>query len=641
MCRKIIEQGLENTSMTKDYVSTLISIHKLRKPFLVKLTPVLVIVFVVLTAFIAISCTPKVQTMVKADPSTAGGNHPESLKEKKEETKEILEKIYATIGTSRIWPSLSMVEDTSINMWYSSDENMVMLTEKMYDICEDNKDALAFLLGHELAHFYCLHGWTADFASHSECDFRKVVENVTAKQVDGYNEGQADHFGSFFAYLAGYDIQTVIEPILDLIYKELNLDVNAINYGYPKLEDRKSIAKQAIVLLQNDVAVFQAGIKLLTIGQYQQAQWCFDYLAKDYTSREIIMNAGVARVLQATKLFNSRDVRNYPWCQYDYPFVIASKSGTEGRNVRGFASTTENDKIKREKLIKEAWQLFIKSMLADFRYAPVYVNLACTSQLACYSLDETQPSSKDEGQLKDGNLLAEAFAKRAIELANGPDDLATLANAHIALGIAYANNLEPVKKKNAITEFDKALLNRGLAKKNKDKLIKILSRENPEILANITNVGSSETGEAKGEKGPYNITEKIDGIDPKKRDLVIMNGESVKMSRVPKVSNKQPELGIRSKVSPDEGKIKVEVLTIEYRQYKVNFVTALASYEGASGRGVKIGGSLESLEEVYGQAPRVITSRNRIYHCFPKARIIFEITPEKTVSGWTIYKVHR
>ena len=97
MCRKIIEQGLENTSMTKDYVSTLISIHKLRKPFLVKLTPVLVIVFVVLTAFIAISCTPKVQTMVKADPSTAGGNHPESLKEKKEETKEILEKaIYKT-----------------------------------------------------------------------------------------------------------------------------------------------------------------------------------------------------------------------------------------------------------------------------------------------------------------------------------------------------------------------------------------------------------------------------------------------------------------------------------------------------------------------------------------------------------------
>ena len=100
-------------------------------------------------------------------------------------------------------------------------------------------------MGHELAHYYKDHGWIGDFGS-GFTDL-EVGQEMKALRRDLSKlteiETEADYFGGFFGYVAGYETLNAADRVLDQIYSTYGLDENL--KGYPSLSDRKIIADRS------------------------------------------------------------------------------------------------------------------------------------------------------------------------------------------------------------------------------------------------------------------------------------------------------------------------------------------------------------------------------------------------------------
>ena len=162
--------------------------------------------------------------------------------------------------------------------------------------------------------------------------------------------------------------------------------------------------------LRQLLPVFESAIHLLVLGEFEAAADCFEFIARDFPSREILNNAGVARAMEAISLFPGGEFR------YAYPVELDGESRLAQGQVRGGSSTREVAK-RREKLLVAAKTLFQHAHLRDAEYTPAIVNLACVAQLA-------------------GNA-AEALvhAQEAVALAKSQSDKVSLANAHLILGL--------------------------------------------------------------------------------------------------------------------------------------------------------------------------------------------------------------
>jgi hypothetical protein len=62
-----------------------------------------------------------------------------------------------------------------------------------------------------------------------------------------------------------------------------------------------------------------------------------------------------------------------------------------------------------------------------------------------------------------------------------------------------------------------------------------------------------------------------------------------------------------------------------------------AGYQGTSGRGARIGSTLEELARMYGEATRVVPSRQGTSHVYPGAEIVFTVGADNLVKGWMTY----
>jgi hypothetical protein len=77
--------------------------------------------------------------------------------------------------------------------------NEISLEKKAYEVANKYGDAaIAFLLAHELIHYYEKHGWRSQYADAvSDLETGKILENLNDRVV---NEVQADVLGGFLAY---------------------------------------------------------------------------------------------------------------------------------------------------------------------------------------------------------------------------------------------------------------------------------------------------------------------------------------------------------------------------------------------------------------------------------------------------------
>jgi tetratricopeptide (TPR) repeat protein len=288
---------------------------------------------------------------------------------------EIYNKLVAARGDARFpVPAFSMKKEERQVAYIDYDALEITLEEKAYDICMDfdadstvSKAALAFLLSHELTHYYEKHAWRSSFAWDSknlDLDISKKLR-VDTLIDDAANETEADYLGGFLAYSAGYGLFDKGDVILDKLHSAYPLDTTPI--GYPSLKDRKALSKKSAEKMTRLIEVFDMANMLTAIGNYSEAYEYYRHVLNEYQSREIYNNLGVTACLDAMQYFNSGELK------YRYPLELdLSVSGRKGNDGMG---------NNRDKLLRQAIMHFDAAISLDNAYGPAYLNKACAYAL--------------------------------------------------------------------------------------------------------------------------------------------------------------------------------------------------------------------------------------------------------------------
>ncbi len=258
-------------------------------------------------------------------------------------------------------PDLAIVKKQLIPKPASYDDaaNCIYLEEKAFDVCmsfgADSLSAVAVLIAHEAMHFFKKHGGSSGFA----CAFFET--EATLDDVKEKQETEADLWGLFTAYLAGYEVAELTPKMLNLLYKKYGLDDETP--GYPSLQTRQKMFARSLQKLQDLTALYEAGNYLVMLGEHDKAAACFQNILEDYQSQEMYNNLGVALASYAASLFDNLPV---------YPFEIDLQSRLY-RKPPPFGLAPED--IKKYWL-QEAEKVLLDALELKPDYVPALLNLA-------------------------------------------------------------------------------------------------------------------------------------------------------------------------------------------------------------------------------------------------------------------------
>ena len=340
-------------------------------------------------------------------------------------------------------PSFRLVRSERNVAWTKLETAEIGLEEKAYDICtsfgKDSLHALAAILGHELTHYYEKHGWTALFVNdHPNLESASAPADLEAHRQD---EWQADYLGGFLAFAAGYNTFGIMPDFLEKVYEQYGFDV--IMPGYPSLEERQRTAEESLEKCRKLVDVYQMANCLVAMGKFEMAKSHYEFILKDFQSREIYNNLGVNSLSAALAIGKVEGV------DFAYPFELDAESRLMAVR-RGGQGDFASQKQHKYNLLEEAIGFFKTAILLDESYAPGYLNLACAYALL--------------GEGED----ARYYVNKALKYTKNGGYAAVVADANVLLGILAANE-ENVPEADLF--FDKAIaLGSSMAMYNKNLL---------------------------------------------------------------------------------------------------------------------------------------------------------------------------
>jgi len=467
-------------------------------------------------------------------------------------------------------------------------EGYIAIEERVYDLLislgGDRDNALAFLLGHELTHYYLRHGWVGDFGNaFASLDVGKKMQRVANYEQAVKLETEADYFGGFYGYLAGYNTLTVAPRMLEMVYAAYRMPDQVPNY--PSRSDRIAIAARTEANLRKMVPVFDAGVRLLVVERYEEAARLFDYLAHTFPSPEMFNNAGVAYALEAIHLFPPGKLR------FIYPFEYDAATRLHGRENRT-RSIADDSEERCSRLLRKANECFEEALQREREYVPALANQAAVTNI--------------QGEV-DTALL---YASRAVTLAKRQNETQALAAALVARGIALA---ESGDRGRALMDFA-AARNHGLAS----------GAYNHSVL-----MGEKELQTAAGCEVDGPRREAIGGRTP----------------REPFVKDKDTASFILGEKEPGLPAITIKTrLRENWEESQVGMgsrlLTMLATdpgYPGTTSRGINIGSSFRDVYTKYGQPTRQFPSRQGRSVIYQNPGIVFTINRDEQVSGWMVY----
>ena len=503
--------------------------------------------------------------------------------------KQVFDKLVEARGDYRYpAPDFVLLDREESVAFMNYDLLQVQLEQKAYKVCEAFGDpALAFLLGHELTHYYEKHGWRRGFASeYSDLPIGIQIKGMLDKVA---NETEADYLGGFLAYSAGYGIFDKGAELMQQLYEAYNMrDENVMANGYPSLADRQEISRRTKQKLEELVEVFELANLLNAIGSFDEAYEYYLYVVMRYQSREIYNNMGVARALRALGLFDESEII------YHYPIQLDLQSTGGSRSMEG-----EPD---RNELLRQALVHFDAAISLDSGYAPAYLNKACVLALLG---DPVRARFYAEVEARSRALENAKYAKTAVD-------------ADILIGIleAKSGNTAAAKKL-----FETA------ATTNKSPLAAV----NLKILN-----GDTWEPERTEITGAFD-EEAIDGLefifvayptdsdgpayDPD-RSIELTNGRAF---------HQNPAPGPNSKIYMSKGTGDNPVLTIFQ-------LTTNAAYEGKTARGIALGDDRAKIVSAYGEPRRTVETPMGDIMVYKKLKIIFIISgQDKKLVRWINY----
>jgi tetratricopeptide (TPR) repeat protein len=514
--------------------------------------------------------------------------------QKLEAAQRVYDQLVQAIGDSRPAPRLRLRSSVQVACYWP-DKHEIDLDERAFDLCQSMPDrdaALSVLLGHELAHYYGHHGWTQEFGNAIPDDLAgqlKILSDSDRLQC----EMQADYFGGYYGYLAGFNTLGEFPKLIEAIYHRYDRMP-----GYPSLSEREAIADQAQEKLARLIPVFDAGNVLLALREYESAAFCFDTIAADFPSREILNNAGVARAQAALELLRA----DAELTKFVYPFELDADTRLRLQEVsaRGLDDET---RLKAYGLLVDAERCFDEAKTKDPQYAPAYVNLAGVYDL----LGEEE--------------LAAAFADKAAKVSADWSDTISGENAKIMLAIINARQ----NKNDAAIQILNGVESAGgaaaeLAKMNLDVLH---GGAIPTVSAAATTqpAATESTAESIAD-ATGNVVGDAKGMDDPPYDTITLSTFSAD----------QPDVTIRSKSTDSWQGYRIDIGDRVIAAYSTR-----SGYAGKTARGIAIGDELDKVISAYGPAADVTAERQGYLYRFDSSNLIFRIGPGGKVAGWIIY----
>lgn len=508
-----------------------------------------------------------------------------------------LEKVYLDITSAMgllEYPKLvfdPFSENSVAHLSYS--DHQIVFEKKAYDICASlgnrKLDAIALILGHELAHYKYGHNWGEEFAT----SFALFDIGVQAgKELDlmdnlAYWETQADQMGGIFAYLGGYYTLDISSELLDKLYSGYHFPENMEEY--PSLSSRKEIAMRNIETVKEIISVFETGNLALTINEYDLAINCYEsIIRKGLASREVFNNLGVAYTLAYIEF------KGPSFVKYAYPVELDINSRIK--------SSRGGD---RDSYANKAIFRFQQASLLDRDYIVALINLA-----SIYAVS---------GQLED----AWYYAKKASRLSVKQDDLNAGNNAKLLL--ALLNDMEGDKKE--AVRLLKGLKSKGhwLAAQN----LQIINGQKIQEIAWTDQVFNT-TGmdiDHSGKNIFYDGKEIIDEIHLGGGFFEISDYSIIEIGRDQLIHSNlfSSDFYYFEKANGD----------------KLYFIKTGNSYSGKSGAGLTKGNSFEETISKYGLPEKIIPVRNGMIAVFSTPQILFLFGPENKLTHWWVYHTER
>jgi hypothetical protein len=230
---------------------------------------------------------------------------------------------------------------------------------------KDSSNALAHVLGHELAHLILRQNdlISSIGSGYASVEYNKEVKKYKKVLQDSIFERQADEFAALYAHMAGYKTTGIGEILLDSIYKRFNL-TDAKLSRYPKLIERKEIIRHSDKKMSVLKMFFDASI-LSTLSENFEMSEALNraIINENFPSREIHNNLGVASLIKGISLLDTLD--------YPYQFPISIDISTR-------LGSTQERAINKEAItfLKQALQNFDNAIKCSETYEIAWLNKA-------------------------------------------------------------------------------------------------------------------------------------------------------------------------------------------------------------------------------------------------------------------------
>ena len=291
--------------------------------------------------------------------------------------KKVFNNIIESIGNNSLMEPDLIFSNEEKSAAYMSGESITIEYKLISLFCEEEnfEDKIAFILSHELAHYYLQHGWMLNtglsYAS-------KVGKSVKYKSYSYEEikeaESQADIYAGFYGKIAGYKTLEFAETTLNKVYESYNLPKNLKKY--PSYEDRVAIINDKKEQANRLAKVFEIANILFKLKEYKLSIDAFKtILASNFNSREIYNNLGLNYLMYGISISEPKISKLL------YPVSLDLQTRAFVSKTRSSLTDSPKDMIKRSK------KYFERSINLDKKYIPARQNLFVSDLLLAKSID--------------------------------------------------------------------------------------------------------------------------------------------------------------------------------------------------------------------------------------------------------------
>ncbi len=515
-----------------------------------------------------------------------------------QELEEIRDKIADVVGNAKLPPQIEISESEALVSKINFNNSTITFSQKAYYICKSfgnqKEDALAFILGHELAHYYNSHnklGTTCQVYGFSNTsDKKSEFENEIFKTI----ESSADIEGVIYAYLAGYNSENIRADVIRKIYEDFKLNDNSPNY--PNLQDRLLHINNAEKELSKLIPSFETAYQLFVWGEYDDAINIYEQLINKFPSREMYSNAAacmIAAVLndQNNELYD--ELKNYVYpLEIDLRSNLITTRNTPNYGLNRFSQKSINYIRKAKMFLKKAKSL-------DPTYIQTYINEAVLMEITNDDAFKTALNTIKE--------LADIKNSADLEI-----------NYNLLLFINYHRNGDIKKAEEIFTKAKKINEQNTFIKKNQHLLNKGFEKNKNDVGEPVSCEKIKLNGQANQIKDivkNYSTTKGLTEVSVNEGQYIYLSEANEKTG----ISENQ------LKIVANENKLKT-------------FISISENYKNTSGKGIKIGDSIKTLIEKYGEANISMPHRTGFLYCYDKDGVTFFVNAKQKVESWTIYE---